>query len=54
MWVICTHVGYLRWAPNVTGEQILMPQPGIEPSPLDYKSRLVPQGSTSVSYTYTL
>ena len=40
----------------------IFPRPGIEPGPLDsksytlprrYKSRLVPQGSTSVSYTYT-
>ena len=40
----------------------IFPQLGIEPGPLDsksytlprrYKSRLVPQGSTSVSYTYT-
>ena len=39
-----------------------MPRPRIEPGPLDskfytlprrYKSRLVPQGSTSVLYTYT-
>ena len=43
------------------GEKSLMPRPGIEPDPLDlksytlprrYKSRLVLQGSTSVSYTY--
>ena len=40
----------------------IFPRSGIEPGPLDsksytlsrrYKSRLVPQGSTSVSYTYT-
>ena len=23
--VLCTHVGYLRWAPNVTVEKILIP-----------------------------
>ena len=63
--ILCTHVGYLRWAPNVTGEKNgnnIFPRPGIEPGPLDsksytlprrYKSRLVPQDSTSVSYTYT-
>ena len=49
----------------VTGEKMeitFFPQPGIEPGPLDlksytlprrYKSRLVPQGNTSVLYTYT-
>ena len=63
--VLCTHVGYLRWAPNVTGEKmetIFFPRPGIEPGrstwqtntlPSRYKSRLVPQGSTSVIYIYT-
>ena len=60
--VLCTHMGYLWWVPNVTGEKTLMLRLGIKPSQLDsksytlprrYKSWLVPQGRTSVFYTYT-
>ena len=54
------HVGYLRWAPNVTGEEKYLqtrpgwgsnPRPSAQKSitlPRRYKSRLVPRGSTSV------
>ena len=61
--VLCTIVGYLRWAPYVTGEKNgnnIFPDRGSGPLdsksyalPHRCKSRLVPQGSTSVSYTYT-
>ena len=58
IWVITMGAKCNRWK---NGNNIF-PRPGIEPGPLDsksytlprrYKSRLVPQGSTSVSYTYT-
>ena len=54
--VSCTHVGYLRWAPNVTGEKMEITfflDSKSYTLPCRYKSRLVPQGSTSVSYTFT-
>ena len=62
--VLCTHVGYLRWAPNVTGEKMEIHfsptgdrtrSAGLKSYTLPrcYKSRLLPQGSTSVLYTYT-
>ena len=59
-------MGYLRWAPNVTGEEKYLqtwpgrgsnPRPSALKSntlPRRHKSRLVPQGSTSVLYTYHL
>ena len=64
--ILCTRVGYLRWAPNITGENIFMPQdmprPGLEPGPVNAKSctlprscksQFLPQGRTSVLYNYT-
>ena len=60
------HVGYLGWAPNVTGEEKYLgswpgrgsnPWPSAQKSntlPCCHKSQLVLQGSTSVLYTFSL
>ena len=56
-------MGYLRWVPTLTGEKMEITfsptgdrTPAIcvtrQHSTIHYKSRLVPQGSTSVIYTY--